>query len=163
MSSANKTAREDMASRLDGLATTLTTSVGGLGKAQGDRLDGFAQQLSEGRTANETHAKGLREEIGKTLATLGGKLTEALESAASKQTTGLSNVTATIKEMTEANERRQEALKVAVETRLDALRTENAEKLEQMRVTVDEKLQGTLEARLGASFNTVNENLERVY
>ena len=32
-----------------------------------------------------------------------------------------------------------------------------------MRVTVDEKLQGTLEQRLGASFNTVNENLERVF
>lgn len=163
MSNANRTAREDMGSRLDGFGKTLSTAVSALGKAQGERLDGFAQQLSEARTATDGHAKSLREEVGKTLSTLGTRLTEALESATSNQKTGLSEVTATIKEMTDANERRQEALKTTVEGRLDALRTENTEKLEQMRVTVDEKLQGTLEARLGASFNQVNENLERVY
>ena len=38
---------------------------------------------------------------------------------------------------------------------LDVLRGENEAKLEQMRVTVDEKLQGTLEKRLGESFSLV--------
>jgi DNA recombination protein RmuC len=46
---------------------------------------------------------------------------------------------------------------------LEVLRSENAEKLEQMRHTVDEKLQGTLEQRLGASFKMVNDSLARVH
>ncbi len=40
---------------------------------------------------------------------------------------------------------------------------DNAEKLEQMRITVDEKLQGTLEQRLGASFKLVSDQLEQVF
>lgn len=39
----------------------------------------------------------------------------------------------------------------------------NQEKLEQMRATVDEKLQTTLEKRLGESFKQVSERLEQVY
>ncbi|HJO63254.1 MAG TPA: DNA recombination protein RmuC [Desulfobacterales bacterium] len=39
----------------------------------------------------------------------------------------------------------------------------NQEKLEQMRSTVDEKLQTTLEKRLGESFKQVSERLEQVY
>src|SRR5262249_50197470 len=41
--------------------------------------------------------------------------------------------------------------------------TENEKKLDQMRQTVDEKLQGTLEARLGESFKQVSDRLEQVY
>lgn len=43
------------------------------------------------------------------------------------------------------------------------IRTENAAKLEEIRGTVDERLQQTLEARLGESFHRVVEQLERVY
>lgn len=39
----------------------------------------------------------------------------------------------------------------------------NEQKLEQMRITVDEKLQKTLEARLGESFKLVSERLEAVH
>ncbi len=50
-----------------------------------------------------------------------------------------------------------------MEVRLDAIRQENATKLDEMRQTVNEKLQTTLEARLGESFNRVVEQLERVH
>ena len=43
------------------------------------------------------------------------------------------------------------------------IRDDNATKLEKMRATVDEKLQSTLEKRLGESFNLVNERLEAVH
>jgi len=56
-----------------------------------------------------------------------------------------------------------EALRKTLEDRLDVLRAENAQKLEQMRATVDEKLQATLEQRLGASFRHVSERLEQVH
>jgi DNA recombination protein RmuC len=50
-----------------------------------------------------------------------------------------------------------------VTERLDKLRVENEAKLEAMRATVEEKLQGTLEKRLGESFSLVSERLEMVH
>ena len=50
-----------------------------------------------------------------------------------------------------------------VEQKLDGLRNDNAQKLEQMRATVDEKLQTTLEQRLGESFKRCRDRLEQVH
>jgi DNA recombination protein RmuC len=58
---------------------------------------------------------------------------------------------------------RFQALGQGVEGRLQALQEDNSKKLEQMRATVDEKLQGTLEKRLGESFKLVSERLEQVH
>jgi DNA recombination protein RmuC len=55
-----------------------------------------------------------------------------------------------------------ESLRQAVETRLSALQQDNNAKLEAMRATVEEKLQSTLERRLGESFKIVSENLDKV-
>ncbi len=65
--------------------------------------------------------------------------------------------------LSETHERRQGELRQAVETRLAALQDGNEKKLEQMRATVDEKLQSTLEQRLGESFRQVAERLEQVH
>ena len=54
-------------------------------------------------------------------------------------------------------------MRLTVETRLGAIQTENAAKLEEMRKTVDEKLHATLEQRLGESFKLVSERLEQVH
>src|SRR5450755_556695 len=54
-------------------------------------------------------------------------------------------------------------LKTTVDGRLATIQSENEKKLEQMRQTVDEKLQGTLEVRLGESFKQVSDRLEQVY
>ena len=56
----------------------------------------------------------------------------------------------------------QNELKTTVETRFEELQTGNEAKLEKMRETVDEKLQGTLEKRLGESFKLVSDRLEQV-
>jgi DNA recombination protein RmuC len=69
---------------------------------------------------------------------------------------------ARLQQLTDSNARRFDALREAVELRLASLQKENAEKLEQMRQTVDEKLQGTLEKRLGESFKLVQGQLEQV-
>ena len=65
--------------------------------------------------------------------------------------------------LSEANERRQGEMRLAVESRLVALQEGNEKKLEQMRATVDEKLQATLEQRLGESFKQVADRLEQVH
>jgi len=58
---------------------------------------------------------------------------------------------------------RFERLRTAVEARLAAIQSDNAVKLEEMRVTVDEKLHATLEQRLGESFKLVSDRLEQVH
>ena len=50
-----------------------------------------------------------------------------------------------------------------MESNLKSIQTDNAKQLEQMRQTVDEQLQGTLEKRLGESFKQVSERLEQVH
>lgn len=50
-----------------------------------------------------------------------------------------------------------------MENRLIAMQLDNEKKLEQMRETVDEKLQKTLEDRISQSFKLVSERLEQVY
>ncbi len=56
-----------------------------------------------------------------------------------------------------------ELLRGEVAARLEAIQRDNSSRLELMRQTVDEKLQGTLERRLGESFRTVSERLEQVH
>ena len=50
-----------------------------------------------------------------------------------------------------------------ISTKLTDLQTSNEKKLEQMRMTVDEKLNETLTKRLDSSFKAVSEQLENVY
>ena len=50
-----------------------------------------------------------------------------------------------------------------VESKLTEIRTDNEKRLEQMRQTVEEKLQSTLENRLSSSFKQVGDQLESVY
>ena len=68
-----------------------------------------------------------------------------------------------VQALAEANERRLLEVRNVLEQRLRELQTDNAAKLEQMRATVDERLQTTLEARLGESFKLVTERLAQVH
>ncbi|MFZ1614538.1 MAG: DNA recombination protein RmuC, partial [Holophaga sp.] len=57
---------------------------------------------------------------------------------------------------------RLEGLQAQVQERLERIGTSNEAKLEEMRRTVDERLQATLEQRIGESFRLVSERLELV-
>ena len=56
-----------------------------------------------------------------------------------------------------------EKLTKTVEEKLSQIRSDNEKRLEQMRQTVEEKLQSTLESRLSTSFKQVGDQLESVY
>jgi len=56
-----------------------------------------------------------------------------------------------------------EGVRSIVDVRLRQLQDDNAKQIDKMRATVDEKLQGTLEKRLGESFKLVSERLEQVH
>lgn len=151
----------------------------------GEKLESIDLRLSDNlsivqlglqgmRTEGAQAAKELRDEIGtrfnelssmsqETLRNLGSQLSERLDGFG-RQLSDHRNAAGEDAKLlrTEVNKSLAE-LGRTVEGRLDRIRTENAEKLEKMRQTVDEQLQGTLEKRLGASFNQVNESLKRVF
>src|SRR5947199_2157166 len=56
-----------------------------------------------------------------------------------------------------------EGVRSIVDVRLKQLQDDNSKQIDKMRETVDEKLQGTLEKRLGDSFKLVSERLEQVH
>jgi hypothetical protein len=94
---------------------------------------------------------------------LSDRLLAGQRDAREEQRTALESVTTKIGQLTENNEKRLEALRETVAGGLKALRTDNADKLEKMRATVEEKLQGTLEKRLGESFQLVSDRLKQVH
>jgi DNA recombination protein RmuC len=56
-----------------------------------------------------------------------------------------------------------ESVRSVVDLRLKQLQEDNSTQIDKMRATVDEKLQGTLEKRLGESFKLVSDRLEQVH
>ena len=72
-------------------------------------------------------------------------------------------VGASIKGMSDSVEKRVNEMRAVVDVRLQRIQEESSKKLEAMRETVEEKLQGTLEKRLGESFQQVSERLEAVH
>ena len=56
-----------------------------------------------------------------------------------------------------------EGVRSIVDFRLKQLQEDNSAQIDKMRATVDEKLQGTLEKRLGESFKLVSDRLEQVH
>jgi DNA recombination protein RmuC len=56
-----------------------------------------------------------------------------------------------------------EGVRAIVDLRLKEIQQDNAKQIDRMRATVDEKLQGTLEKRLGESFKLVSDRLEQVH
>src|SRR5258707_15485425 len=56
-----------------------------------------------------------------------------------------------------------ESLRSIVDFRLKQVEDDNLKQMDKMRETVDEKLQGTLEKRLGESFKLVSDRLEQVH
>jgi DNA recombination protein RmuC len=114
----------------------------------GQRLDALTERTETSIQAlnqrlTEDARRG-REELTTTLARLGEQQQQRL------------------KELTADNEKRLGEVRTTLETKLGAIQQDNATKLEQMRATVDEKLQSTLETRLGQSFKLVSERLEAV-
>ena len=67
------------------------------------------------------------------------------------------------KQLNETVRERLTAMQTTLEQGVKALREETGRKLDEIRGTVDEKLQSTLEKRITESFRTVSEQLEQVY
>ncbi len=103
------------------------------------------EEISRNREEANKAARQSREEMATAQKNVGDSLV--------KQLTSLSQII----------DKKLGAMRETIEGRLGRIQDENSKKLEEMRKTVDEKLQVTLEKRLGESFKLVSERLEQVY
>ena len=143
-----------------------TTLGGEFSTMRGETLDSRQKLEDAVRQSSESFAKTQTERLGETnlsMQQLAERLTGAHKDLRDTQAAGLAEAIAAIRTLMEQNNNRHEALKAAVGESLDKVRSENAQKLDEMRQTVDEKLQGTLEKRLGESFQLVSDRLEQVH
>ena len=131
-------ARQELTQNLATFQQTLTQQGAEATRTQNTQIDAFGQQLAL---------------MQKTLAdTLHTQLSSVGESTARR-----------LAEMSDSNTRSMTAVRDALNQQLAQLQTTNSAKLDEMRATVDEKLQTTLQARLGESFKQVADRLEQVH
>ena len=120
-------------------------------------------EITRQREEVATQARALREELGIVLKSVGDSTINGLGEIGKAQRGQLETFSGQLAKLIESNEKKLGELRTVVETKLTQIQTDNAAKLEEMRKTVDEKLQGTLEKRLGESFKQVSDRLEQVH
>jgi DNA recombination protein RmuC len=111
-----------------------------------------ASVASRAEKADERLERSFRDELARVRQENAGAGSRLNDSLALQHREQLSVITSTLN-----------AVRSTVDERIQALQNDNAARLEQMRRTVDEQLQGTLEKRLNESFRLVSERLEQVY
>jgi DNA recombination protein RmuC len=100
----------------------------------------------------ERFEKVLKDEMGR------GREASSTQERASRE-----EVNRLLLQITQVNEQKLESIRQTLEKQLKILQEDNGQKLDQMRIIVDEKLQATLEKRLSDSFRQVSERLEKVH
>jgi DNA recombination protein RmuC len=119
-------------------------------------------ELARNRDEAQQSARQGREENASSVSAFGDSLLKRMSELAGLQKDQLDIFAGQLKNLTASNEGRMDKLRETLEERLRLIQEDSSRKLEQMRVTVDEKLHDTLEKRLGESFRLVSERLELV-
>ncbi len=133
-------------------------------KEEFDRLlNSLKGEFSLNREEFLKGAQGNREEISSAVKNLGDSLVNTLDKLASGQSAELKNFAEQTKTLTQTIETRLSKVDTTLEGRIKALQDENSKKLDEMRKTVDDKLNDTLQKRLDDSFKLVSERLELVH
>jgi len=164
------------------LALIVLAVVGAIGwlllwrRAQTRETDNASRQqqlldrLEQLDRAQERDAKLYREEFSRNREEAGAaakaqreELAASLTNVSDSTFKWLGEIAASLRGQLEQVVNQSGRLADKVDLRLKELQQDNAQQIEKMRATVDEKLQGTLERRLGESFQLVSERLERVH
>ena len=142
-----------------------------MGDATQNTLRNMAAMLSESQTGRldrmERRLEALEKTNAQQLDRLSVNLQNALRGMAALMTENQTKQTAQmeqrLKTLESTNEQKLENMRVSLNAGMEAMRTDNARKLDEIRRTVDEELQDTLQKRVTESFKAVSEQLEQVY
>ena len=113
-------------------------------------------EFARNRDETAKSARASREELAVSLKSIRDELATSIKFFREESTAKIEVLTRATREGLDKN-------RDTLEKKLTDIQKQNEEKLEQMRVTVDEKLHNTLEKRLNESFQTVSLQLKSVY
>ena len=102
------------------------------------------------------------ETVGSSVRNLSNILSQNQREAVNVQSRRLSDLNRQLADTSMGIEQRLENIRISMENKVSMMTEENNRQLTEMRNTVDEKLQKTLEDRIGRSFMQVSERLEQV-
>ncbi len=123
----------------------------------------FRDEFSRSRDFSDRNAKNLREELNNSFKNFNDSLLARIFDNSNIQANQFKIQKETLDEFAKSVENKFEILKDKIEEKLKEIQNNNSQKLDEMRVIVDEKLHATLEKRLGESFKLVSERLEIVH
>jgi len=135
------------------------------------RLDHFGletnQKIELLRHSVTDQGARLQTQVSQELERLRVGLEDATRHSRAEVTAGLKVVsealTENIGKLVSSQNAQMDEIRGVLENRLGSISSDNERRLEQIRQTVEEKLQTTLEARLGESFKHVSDRLEQVH
>ncbi|HNT32786.1 MAG TPA: DNA recombination protein RmuC [Candidatus Aminicenantes bacterium] len=130
------------------------------GQERGERE--LRDEFVRNREESSRHLSTLRQEIGTSLKNVSDSVFGQVSGLTKFQQAQMEAFGDRLGKLTEASEKKADALRDSVEKKLDRIQANNDARLEEMRKTVDEKLQTTLEKRLGESFKFVSDRLDQV-
>ena len=117
--------------------------------------------------ANSEELSALRSEIvnstQNSVKNMGDMIATNQQSFSASQSEKMTHLEERFKTFSLENEQKLENIRVSMERGLDDIREDNNKQLAEMRATVDEKLQKTLEDKMNQSFALVSQRLEQVY
>jgi DNA recombination protein RmuC len=120
-------------------------------------------EMSRNRQEASSGARQAREELVAAFRLAGDSIVKRMIQIARLQKDQLDSLSKQVLGLTRLNEQKFDSMRNTLDQQLGALQQDNRHQLEQIRITVDEKLHSTLEKRLGESFRQVSERLEQVY
>ncbi len=120
-------------------------------------------EFSANRKETGEALRDQRQELTGALKLLGDQLFNRFEDFSKKEAEHFEKFEMRLEKSIKSSEERLDKIEERIGKNLTDIRTNNEQKLEEMRQTVDEKLHATLEKRLGESFKQVSERLEAVH
>ena len=132
--------------------------------SQTERLMQRSDRSREQESANNLlYLQGMMHDQTQGTAARVDALGDRLDRMAMAQEERLRGLTRVMDERLTANDEKVERMRETLYRGVQSMQRENAQKLDEMRKTVDENLHTTLNKRLGESFQQVSERLEQVY
>ena len=137
---------------------------------QNEKLKSIENSIIKFDTSLDKNEKSIRDEFQRNRMEVGqsakenrAELSKNIESFSQSNIDNNKNLNQLIRERFSDIGKDQKEIKDTIEKQLTKIRKDNSEQLSEMRKTVDEKLQTTLEKRLGESFKQVSDRLEEVH
>ena len=151
--------RPSAGNKLDELKIQIGYLGNELGRIDKTTRDEFSRNREEiGKSVKEN-----REELASSLKSFQESFTNNVKEFNELQRQKFGDIQTKQQELNNTTESRLEKIRETIEGRLRTLQEDNAKKLEEMRATVDEKLQSTIEKRFSESFKMISERLEQVH